>query len=59
MMSGAGRLAAGGAQLVLLGLGIVAAAALVGVPAVDLTPPSPRSGPSVLGWRSGSSASGS
>ncbi len=41
MISGAGRLAAGVAQLVLLGLGIVAAAALVGVPAFDVpdTPP--------------------
>ena len=44
MMSGAGRLAAGGAQLVLLGLGIVAAAALVGVPAVDLDATEPALG---------------
>ena len=42
MISGAGRLAAGAAQLVLLGLGILAAAALVGVPAIDVTEtPSP------------------
>ena len=44
MMSGAGRLAAGGAQLVLLGLGIVAAAALVGVPAVALATTEPALG---------------
>jgi uncharacterized membrane protein YjjP (DUF1212 family) len=37
MISGAGRLAAGAAQPVLLGLGILAAAALVGVPAIDVT----------------------
>jgi uncharacterized membrane protein YjjP (DUF1212 family)/uncharacterized membrane protein YjjB (DUF3815 family) len=36
MISGAGRLAAGGTQLVLLGLGIVAAAALVGIPVLDI-----------------------
>jgi len=36
MLSGAGRIAAGAMQLVLLAGGIVAAAALVGVPAVDL-----------------------
>ena len=42
MISGAGRLAAGAAQLVLLGLGILAAAALVGIPAIDVTDaPSP------------------
>src|SRR6478609_9552201 len=42
MISGAGRLAAGAAQLVLLGVGILAAAALVGVPAIDVTAaPSP------------------
>ena len=42
MISGAGRLAAGAAQLVLLGLGILSAAALVGVPAIDMTDaPSP------------------
>lgn len=35
MMSGAGRLAAGGMQLVLLAAGIVAAGALVGVPGFD------------------------
>ena len=44
MVSGAGRLAAGGAQLVLLGLGILAAAALVGVPAFDLTATNPALG---------------
>ncbi len=37
MISGAGRLAAGAMQLVLLALGIVAAAALVGIPAIDLS----------------------
>jgi len=37
MISGAGRLAAGAAQLVLLGVGIIGAVALVGVPAIDLT----------------------
>jgi uncharacterized membrane protein YjjP (DUF1212 family)/outer membrane biosynthesis protein TonB len=36
MLSGAGRIAAGAMQLVMLAGGIVAAAALVGVPAVDL-----------------------
>ena len=36
MLSGAGRIAAGTMQLVLLAGGIVAAAALVGVPSVDL-----------------------
>jgi uncharacterized membrane protein YjjP (DUF1212 family) len=41
MVSGAGRLGAGAAQLVLLGLGILAAAALVGVPAFDLTATKP------------------
>jgi uncharacterized membrane protein YjjP (DUF1212 family) len=44
MISGAGRLAAGGAQLVLLGLGIVAAAALAGVPALQLATPEPALG---------------
>jgi uncharacterized membrane protein YjjB (DUF3815 family) len=44
MISGAGRLAAGVAQLVLLGLGILAAAALVGVPAFDVTDTSPPLG---------------
>ena len=44
MISGAGRLAAGAAQLVLLGLGILAAAALVGVPAFDLTATEPALG---------------
>ena len=44
MISGAGRLAAGAAQLVLLGLGILAAAALVGIPAFDLTATKPALG---------------
>ena len=44
MVSGAGRLAAGAVQLVLLGLGILAAAALVGVPAFDLTATKPALG---------------
>jgi len=35
MISGAGRLAAGGMQLVLLGAGVVAAGALVGIPGFD------------------------
>lgn len=38
MMAGAGRLAAGSMQLILLAVGIVAAAAVVGVPARELTP---------------------
>lgn len=37
MMAGAGRLAAGSMQLILLAVGIVAAATVVGVPARDLT----------------------
>lgn len=37
MISGAGRLAAGGMQLVLLGAGILTAGALVGVPVFDFT----------------------
>lgn len=37
MLSGAGRLAAGGMQLVLLGAGIVAAGAVVGGPDLDFT----------------------
>ena len=37
MISGAGRLAAGGMQLVLLGAGIVTAGALVGVPDFDFS----------------------
>jgi uncharacterized membrane protein YjjP (DUF1212 family) len=45
MISGAGRLAAGAAQLVLLGLGIIAAAALVGVPALDMRETSGPLGP--------------
>jgi uncharacterized membrane protein YjjB (DUF3815 family) len=36
MISGAGRLAAGAAQLVLLGVGVLTAVALVGIPAIDL-----------------------
>ena len=44
MISGAGRLAAGAAQLVLLGLGILASAALVGVPEFDLTATEPALG---------------
>lgn len=40
MMSGAGRLAAGGMQLVLLALGIVTAAQLVGVPGTIISSPS-------------------
>lgn len=36
LMSGAGRLAAGAMQLVLLGIGIVAGARLVGVPSIEL-----------------------
>jgi uncharacterized membrane protein YjjP (DUF1212 family)/uncharacterized membrane protein YjjB (DUF3815 family) len=44
MISGAGRLAAGATQLVLLGLGIVAAAALAGVPALQLAAPKPALG---------------
>jgi uncharacterized membrane protein YjjP (DUF1212 family) len=44
MISGAGRLAAGATQLVLLGLGILAAAALAGVPALELTAPEPALG---------------
>jgi uncharacterized membrane protein YjjP (DUF1212 family) len=44
MISGAGRLGAGAAQLVFLGLGILAAAALVGVPAFDLTATKPALG---------------
>jgi uncharacterized membrane protein YjjP (DUF1212 family) len=37
MLAGAGRLATGGMRLVLLALGIMTAAALIGVPAADLT----------------------
>ena len=44
MISGAGRLGAGAAQLVFLGLGILAAAALVGVPAFDLAATKPALG---------------
>ncbi len=49
MLSGAGRVAAGTMQLVLLAGGIVAAAALVGVPAVDLARSSGSLGP-VAPW---------
>lgn len=49
MLSGAGRIAAGAMQLVLLAGGIVAAAALVGVPAVDLASSSNALGP-VAPW---------
>lgn len=44
MISGAGRTAAGTMQLLLLALGIVGPALLVGVPALDLTPGSPPLG---------------
>jgi uncharacterized membrane protein YjjP (DUF1212 family) len=44
MISGAGRLAAGATQLVLLGLGILGAAALAGVPALPLATPEPALG---------------
>jgi uncharacterized membrane protein YjjP (DUF1212 family) len=49
MLSGAGRVAAGTMQLVLLAGGIVAAAALVGVPAVDLAGGAQALGP-VAPW---------
>ncbi|GIG37819.1 threonine/serine ThrE exporter family protein [Cellulomonas pakistanensis] len=49
MLSGAGRIAAGAMQLVLLAGGIVAAAALVGVPAVELAASSNPLGP-VAPW---------
>ncbi|MFC9560781.1 threonine/serine exporter ThrE family protein [Agromyces sp. NPDC056965] len=45
MMSGGGRLAAGTMQLVLLAVGIVGAAALVGVPRIDFTTASQPIGP--------------
>ncbi|KQZ11341.1 hypothetical protein ASD23_04555 [Agromyces sp. Root1464] len=45
MMSGGGRLAAGTMQLVLLAVGIVGAAALVGVPRIDFTTASLPIGP--------------
>jgi uncharacterized membrane protein YjjP (DUF1212 family) len=44
MMSGAGRLAAGGTQLLLLALGIVGPALLVGIPALELTTTAPAFG---------------
>lgn len=44
MLSGAGRAAAGAMQLLLLGIGIVGPALLVGVPALDLTAGSPPLG---------------
>ncbi|MBO9556354.1 threonine/serine exporter family protein [Cellulomonas sp.] len=46
MIAGSARLAAGGMQLVLLALGITGAAALVGVPATELT----AGQEPVLGW---------
>ena len=52
-------IAAGAVQLVLLGLGILAAAALVGVPAFDLTATSRRSVPLAPGSLSACSASAS
>ncbi|HEU5485619.1 MAG TPA: threonine/serine exporter family protein [Microlunatus sp.] len=44
MIAGAGRLAAGGTQLLLLGLGIVGPALLVGIPALELTTAAPALG---------------
>jgi uncharacterized membrane protein YjjP (DUF1212 family) len=44
MIAGAGRLAAGATQLMLLGLGIVGPALLVGVPALELTTNEPALG---------------
>ena len=44
MMSGAGRLAAGATQLLLLALGIVGPALLVGIPALELTATKPAFG---------------
>lgn len=49
MLSGAGRVAAGTMQLIVLAGGIIAAAALVGVPAVDLGSGSQALGP-VAPW---------
>ena len=49
MISGAGRLAAGGMQLVLLGAGIVTAAALVGLPDFDFSEQPEALGP-VAPW---------
>jgi uncharacterized membrane protein YjjP (DUF1212 family) len=48
-MAGAARLAAGGMRLILLALGIVAAAALIGIPAIDLTGANTPLGP-VAPW---------
>ncbi|KRC61661.1 hypothetical protein ASE14_12555 [Agromyces sp. Root81] len=45
MMAGGGRLAAGTMQLVLLAVGIIGAAALVGVPRIDFTTASQPIGP--------------
>ena len=45
MMAGAGRLAAGAMQLMLLAAGVLAAAALVGIPALELTEASQPIGP--------------
>ncbi|MGE3287412.1 MAG: threonine/serine exporter ThrE family protein [Pseudonocardia sp.] len=45
MISGAGRIAAGGMQLVLLALGITGAAALTGVPVIELDTPTQPLGP--------------
>ena len=59
MMAGAGRLAAGGMQLVLLAAGLVAGASLVGVPRLELVEAQTRSDRSGLGWRWRCSASGS
>lgn len=44
MVAGAGRIAAGIAQLLLLGLGIVGAASLVGIPALELSSGQPALG---------------
>jgi uncharacterized membrane protein YjjB (DUF3815 family) len=50
MMSGAGRLAAGGMQLVLLAIGIVTAAQLVGVPATTIVDTAPAALSSLSPW---------
>ena len=49
MVAGAGRLAAGGMQLLLLALGITSAAALVGVPGIDVAAGTNPLGP-VVPW---------
>ncbi len=49
MVAGAGRLAAGGMQLLLLALGITSAAALVGLPRIDLAADTSPLGP-VVPW---------